>query len=98
MASKRIATPRTNRELYANLEAAARRQGVTLVELLNLLLREEERKRRNELACDEAEQARLQAKVKLNAGVFSSRDRHFSEGVSAKVRKILRQRQKERRL
>jgi hypothetical protein len=83
---------RIDPKLKRALEAEARREGITLVELLSRMLRQELREHRLRLANDEAEQQRIRAAVAKCIGSISDGDPHFSENVSAKMRTILQER------
>jgi len=80
------------------LEAKARREGMTLPELLNRMLQQELREHRLRLANDEAEQARRHAATAKYAGTITSGDPHFSENVSSKIRARIEKRHRPRTL
>ncbi len=83
---------RIDPKLKRALQAEARREGITLVELLSRMLRQELREHRLRLANDEAEQKRIRAAVAKCVGSISDGDPHLSENVSAKVRARLKER------
>jgi hypothetical protein len=79
------------------LESEARREGITLPELLNRMIGQFLEARRRDRD-ENTEQRRLHAAAAKFIGTISSGDPSLSENVSAKVRSRLRQRRKQGRL
>jgi len=75
---------RIDPKLKRVLEAEARRERITLVELLDRMLRQELREHRLRLANDEGEQKRIRAAVAKCVGSISDGDPRLSENASAR--------------
>ncbi len=91
MAKTEVYSWRLERSIKMALEEEARRQGLTLAELLDRTAQhilDQSRRKRD----DDAEQARLQAIAAKYKGVFSGGDPFASESVTEVVRKRIRAR------
>lgn len=88
MAKTEVYSWRVDPQIKMALEDEARSENRSVAEVLNMIVQQwlETRKRRN--GDDEAEQARLRAKVMKYVGTISGGDPHRSE----KVREIVRKR------
>jgi hypothetical protein len=92
MAKTEVYSWRINQVRKMALEAEARREGMTLAEVLDRVTEDWLEMRKQQNGDDEAEQARLHAAAAKWIGSISGGDPHRSEKVSETVRKRLRDR------
>jgi hypothetical protein len=92
MAKTAIISWRIKPDLRMRLEAAARLRGLTLGQLLNLIIEQSLRKRKKRCADNRAEQARIRAAAAKCIGKISGGDPHGSEKVRETVRRRLMER------
>lgn len=92
MAKTEVYSWRVDAETKIGLEEEARREGISLAQLMDRMAHHWLERRKQRRGDDEAEQARLHAAAMKWAGSISGGDPHRSEKVRETVRKRLKER------
>jgi hypothetical protein len=92
MAKTEVYSWRVDPQIKMALEEEARSQGKSVAAVLDTIAKQWLQRRKRNNGDDEAEQARLHAKVMKLAGSISGGDPHRSEKVRESVRERLRER------